>query len=252
MRVLSSQSGRDRTVTKFFKKLSIMLAVFSMDMTSAAGDDVGLTPHAAEYKVNISVLGGTLRTRFEAIDGGYRAESSIEATGMSRIIANGSIRESSVMRNTSDGLLPDRFVSVNTLLRGGESADLKFDWDERISSGLINGVNFTTSLDGNVHDRVSLQYGLMNDLMQGIQRGEYLLQDAEKLKALSISNIGTKSVTVPYGRFDAVGIQHQAANSSRATTLWCVEELGYLPVIIEQHRKGKRQMRAVLTRYATL
>ena len=36
---------------------------------------------------------------------------------------------------------------------------------------------------------------------------------------------------------------------------WCgnpvmlFEELGYLPVIIEQHRKGKLQVRAVLTRY---
>jgi hypothetical protein len=156
------------------------------------------------------------------------------------------------MRNTANGLLPDRFISVDTLSRGGESTDLKFDWDERIASGLINGANFTTTLDGNVHDRVSLQYGLMNDLIHGIQRGEYLLQDAEKLKLLSISNIGIKSVTVPYGRFDAVGIQHQTANSSRVTTLWCVEKLGYLPVIIEQHRKGKRQMRAVLTRYATL
>ena len=95
-----------------------------MGMTSAAGDDVGLTPHAAEYKVKISALGGKLRTRVEAIEGGYRAESSIEATGMSSIIAKGSIRESSVMRNTSDGLLPDRFVSVDTLSRRGESPTL--------------------------------------------------------------------------------------------------------------------------------
>ena len=239
-------------MTKLFEKLSIMVAVFSMGITSAAGDGVGMTPHTAEYKVKISALDGKLRTRVEAIDGGYRAESSIETTGISRIIAKGSIRESSVMRNTANGLLPDRFISVDTLSRGGESTDLKFDWDERIASGLINGANFTTTLDGNVHDRVSLQYGLMNDLIHGIQRGEYLLQDAEKLKLLSISNIGIKSVTVPYGRFDAVGIQHQTANSSRVTTLWCVEKLGYLPVIIEQHRKGKRQIRAVLTRYATL
>jgi len=206
----------------------------------------------AEYKVKISVLGGKLSTRIEAIDGGYRAESSIEATGMSRIIAKGSIRESSIMRYTADSLLPDRFVSVDTLSKGGESADLKFDWDKRIASGLINGLAFSADLDGTVHDRVSLQYGLMNDLIRDIQRNQYSLQDAEKLKILSISNIGTKSVKVPYGRFEAVGIQHQAANSSRITTLWCVEELGFLPVVIEQHRKGKRQMRAVLTQYAEL
>ena len=108
------------------------------------------------------------------------------------------------------------------------------------------------ALDGDVHDRVSLQYGLMYDLLNGGERAEYFLQDAEELKPLSISNIGTKAVKVPFGRFNAVGIQHQRQGSSRVTTLWCVEELGYLPVIIEQHRKGKLRLRAVLTKYNPL
>jgi len=211
-----------------------------------------VTPHAAEYKVKISVLGGKLRTRVEAVDGGYRAESSIEATGMSRLVARGSIRESSVIRATDAGLRPERFISVDTLSKGGETVDLAFDWATQLIGGTIDGNEFSTSIDGQVHDRVSLQYGLMNDLLTGVKRSQYSLQDAEKLKLLSITNIGSKPVKVPFGRFEAIGIQHQAANSSRVTTLWCVEELGYLPVIIEQHRKGKRQMRAVLTDYRAL
>lgn len=211
-----------------------------------------VTPHAAEYRVKISVLGGKLRTRVEAVDGGYRAESSIEATGMSRLIARGSIRESSIIRSTDAGLRPERFISVDTLSNGGQTVDLAFDWAGQSIDGTIDGGEFGTEINGDVHDRVSLQYGLMNDLLTGINRAEYSLQDAEKLKLLSITNIGSKPVKVPFGRFDAIGIQHQAENSSRVTTLWCVEELGYLPVIIEQHRKGKRQMRAVLTDYQAL
>lgn len=232
-----------------------MLALICAMVLSAPGpasaSDV-VKPHAAAYKVKISVLGGTLNTRVEAIEGGYRAESSIEATGMSRVLARGSIRESSVIRITAEGLRPERFLSVDTLTKDGESVDFAFDWDNKTISGTIDGNEFGTDIDGDVHDRVSLQYGLMHDLLTGIDRTRYSLQDAEKLKLLAISNIGTKQVKVPYGRFEAVGIQHQAANSSRTTTLWCVEELGYLPVIIEQHRKGKRQMRAVLTDYQAL
>lgn len=223
--------------------------VFVSTGTSAAQD---LPPHAAEYKVKISVLGGRLRTRVEEIEGGFRAESTIEATGMSRILAGGSIRESSLIELTSEGLRPSRFVSVDTLSKGGETADLRFDWDAKQIGGVINGSPFETTIGGNVHDRVSLQYGLMVDLLGDSLRAEYELQDAEKLKLLSISNIGKKMVKVPYGRFEAIGIQHQAENSSRTTTLWCVEELGYLPVIIEQHRKGKRQMRAELAKFERL
>ena len=92
----------------------------------------------------------------------------------------------------------------------------------------------------------------MYDLMKNGANDEYLLQDAEELKYLTITNSGLKPVSVPFGKFDAIGIQHQRSGSSRVTTMWCVEELGYLPVIIEQHRKGKLRLRAVLTDYEKL
>jgi hypothetical protein len=211
-----------------------------------------LTPHTAEYKVKISVLGGKLHTQFEATETGYTAESVIKATGMSRLIAGGAIRERSWFAEGDGGIQPIQYRSVDTLSRDHQLVDLDFNWNSREVTGLINGEDFQAALDGEVHDRVSLQYGLMYDLLNGGESAEYFLQDAEELKTLSISNIGTKPVKVPYGRFNAIGIQHQRQGSSRVTTLWCVEELGYLPVIIEQHRKGKLRLRAVLTKYNPL
>ena len=89
----------------------------------------------------------------------------------------------------------------------------------------------------------------MLDLLNGSPDTDYVLFDIDELKQVTVRNIGTKRVKVPAGSYDAVGIQHQAANSKRVTTLWCVEELNFLPVIIEQHRKGKLRVRAVLTAY---
>ena len=211
--------------------------------------ETALTPHTAEYKVKISVLGGRLITQLKENGDGYRAESSIEATGMSRIVARGAIRESSEFAASPEGLRPNRFLSDDSLTSDKEKVDFVFDWDAMAITGTINGEDFHTAMDGIVHDRVSLQYGLMFDLVNGVHRSDYALQDAEKFKPLSIKNIGPKEVNVPYGRFEAIGIQHQAAGSSRVTTLWVVEELGYLPVVIEQHRKGKLRLRAVLEEY---
>ena len=217
--------------------------------SSAAFASPALTPHSAEYRIKISVLGGKLHTRLDAIGDGYRAESSIEPSGMSRLFTRGAIRESSSFSESADGLRPFRYQSTDTLTKGGQTVDLEFDWGSGEVGGVIDGADFQAGLDGVVHDRVSLQYGLMHDLLNGIERSDYALQDAEKFKALSITNVGVKPVNVPFGRFEAIGIQHQATNSSRITTLWCVEELGYLPVLIEQHRKGKLRVRAVLTDY---
>jgi hypothetical protein len=235
-----------RSVSSFLLAVSL----FFVSSSSIAGPL--LTPHTAEYKIKISILGGKLSTQFQTTETGYMAESVIKATGMSRLIAGGSIREQSWFSERDGRIQPRQYRSTDGLSSDHDAIDLDFNWDSHEVTGLIDGEDFQAALDGDVHDRVSLQYGLMYDLLNGGERAEYFLQDAEELKTLSISNIGTKAVKVPFGQFTAVGIQHQRVGSSRITTLWCVKELGYLPVIIEQHRKGKLRLRAVLTKYEPL
>lgn len=211
-----------------------------------------LTPHTAEYEIKISVLGGKLHTSLSTTEDGYHAESSIRATGISRIFARGEIRESSSFGDSANGLRPSHFVSTDALTRNKETVDFRFDWEAGLISGMLNDEPFEAGIDGPMHDRVSVQYGLMHDLSNGVHRSDYFLQDSEKFKPLSVTNIGSKSVKVPFGRFMAIGVQYQVEGSSRVTTLWCVDELEFLPVIIEQHRKGKLQVRAVLTDYTRM
>jgi hypothetical protein len=229
------------------RKSVLLICLLLLALPSFAGPR--LTPHTAEYKVEISIVNGKLTTKFETTESGYFADSVIEATGMSRLLTRGSIREKSWFSEDYGVIRPHQYRSADTISSDKDVVDLDFDWKSREVTGFINGENFRASLDDDVHDRVSLQYGVMYDLLNGGARENYLLQDAEELKPLSISNVGTKAVKVPYGRFNAVGIQHHREGSSRVTTLWCVEELGYLPVVIEQHRKGKLRLRAVLTKY---
>ena len=73
--------------------------------------------------------------------------------------------------------------------------------------------------------------------------------EIDRLRPVNVRTIGKRRVDVPAGEFDDIGIQHQAEGSKRVTTLWCARELDYLPVIIEQHRKGKLKVRATLTEY---
>ena len=211
-----------------------------------------LTPHSAEYKIKISILGGRLNTRLQKTDDGFLAESVIKATGMSRLIAHGDIREKSWFAETNSGIRPSRFLSNDTLTKGDPQADLTFDWDQKMVTGLVDGEDFQAEIDGVLHDRVSLQYALMADLMRGGYSDQYSLQDAEELKLLSVTSMGTKSIKVPFGNFESIGLQHRAGSSSRVTTLWLAKELDYLPVMIEQHRKGKLQVRAMLSNYVPI
>jgi hypothetical protein len=211
--------------------------------------ETALTPHTAVYKVKISVLGGQLETELKATESGYVATHTIKPTGMSRLIARGTIRETSEFTSTRDGVRPVEYRSEDTLSRDKTQTAIRFDWESGEARGTVNGDEVVSVMDELAHDRVSIQYELMHDLLNGGPDSQYILFDVDRLKTVMVRNIGKKTVKVPAGKFEAVGIQHQAANSKRITTLWCVEELGYLPVIIEQHRKGKLRVRATLKSY---
>lgn len=229
--------------------LLVLVAAASL-VSAPALSSTRLTPHQAQYGVKISVVSGELNTQLALNeDGHYVATHTIAPTGLSKLVARGSISETSEFADGDNGVVPVAYRSDDSLSRDKERADIRFDWDRNEASGTVNEQEMTTVLEGLSHDRVSIQYQLMHDLLNDSPSEQYRMFEVDKLKTLNIRSIGSRNVKVPAGTFEAIGIQHQAENSSRVTTLWCVAELDYLPVIIEQHRKGKLRVRATLRRY---
>lgn len=218
-------------------------------LSHGVGASTVFTPHSAEYDVGFSVLGGKLSTRLSATEDGFTAHHVIRPTGMSRMITRGTIDEYSEFRVTPDGIRPDIYRSHDRITSDKVKADLSFDWDSFAASGTVNDEEFLFEMGELAHDRVSIQYQLMRDLKFDETNETYRLFDIDEMKTLNITLIGEKQVNVGAGTFDAIGIQHQRVGSSRITTLWCAAELDYLPVMIEQHRKGKLRMRAKLDKY---
>ncbi len=235
--------------------IAAICAITAATTSAPAEADGLLTPHSAEYKVKISVLSGRLNTQLRRTDSGYVATHRIEPTGLADAFVRGEIFAESAFAAGDEGLKPTHYIARDEISSDKLSADIHFDWE----AGRIRGsyqtedddapVDIDDPLDALMFDGVSIQYELMHDLMTSGAATEYVLHDVDELKRLTITNIGTQRVRTPAGEFEAIGIRHQAENSSRQTTLWCVAELDYLPVVIERHRKGKLQMRAQLRRY---
>lgn len=211
--------------------------------------DTALTPHSATYKVKISVLGGLLHTELRETGKGYAAKHVIVPTGMSRMLARGQIEEKSTFEIIETGVKPIEYSSRDSLSRDKETVKVTFDWETSEAHGTVNGEEVVSEINGLAHDRVSIQYEVMQDLLNGEASDKYTMFEIDRLRPVNVKIVGEKSVDVPAGEFDVIGIQHQAEGSKRVTTLWCAKELDYLPVIIEQHRKGKLRVRATLMEY---
>lgn len=208
-----------------------------------------LTPHSAEYKVKISVLTGVLNTRLVATGESFTATHELRPVGVAKLLVDGEIIESARFVAVADGVVPQHYSSKNTFDDEPEQIELDFDWQGHSVSGTANGQAVLQDLADPVHDRISIQYEMMLDLLHDEIGGPYRLFEVDKIKTLRVKNIGEREVRTELGVYTAVGIQHQTAGSSRVTTLWCAPELGYLPVIIEQHKNGKRNLQATLQSY---
>jgi len=223
----------------------LLLAVWAAPLYA----ETSLASHSATYKVKISVLGGQLNTELRRTDTGYQATHVIKPTGISRMFARGTLEESSTFDSAATGVKPREYSSRDTLSRDKSNVQVLFDWDAGEARGTVNGTEVVSIIDGLAHDRVSIQYEVMHDLLNSATSDQYTMFEIDRLRPVNVRTIGEKRVDVPAGNFDVIGIQHQAEGSKRVTTLWCARELGYLPVIIEQHRKGKLRVRATLTEY---
>ena len=247
-----TQTDRNRTFDRrssWRTAVAVAALLLSMQVCLAA-QPRELTPYTAEYKVKISVLSGKLATEFRRTPDGYVATSTITPSGLANVFLNGFVEETSWFGVSEKGVVPDRYKSIDTLTKDQKEMSFHFDWDRGEVSGNIADAEHVIALPGPVQDRVSIQFELMYELLNGQPADNYLMMNEEELRPIFVSNIGSKTVKVPFGRFTAVGIQHRNEDSSRVSTLWCVEELGYLPVIIEQHRNGKLRVRAVLSEYS--
>ena len=214
-----------------------------------------LTPHRAEYKVKISVLSGKLTTALTRDGDRFVATHLVKPTGLAGGFVGGEIFAESEFQEGSDGLLPMRYSANDEISSEKLRTDIAFDWDARRATGTFQTRDdpeprpVDEELVDDAHDGVSIQYELMKDLMNSGPNTEYVLFEHDRQRQLNIDTVGTQTVKTRAGEFETIGIRHQAEGSSRATTLWCAPELGYLPVMIERHRKGKLQMRAQLVSY---
>ena len=228
------------------KYMALLLA--TVIFMSQAHAEQSLVPHKAEYKVKISGLSGRLNTELGETEDGYVARHVIKPTGFARVLSRGQMDVSSAFAVAAHGVRPARYSAIDGI-RDDPPINLNFDWDSNTVAGTVGEDSVSLQWRGLSYDQVSIQYALMHDLLNDSVNSEYVLFDIDKMRTAKITKIDEKVFKTRAGKFTAIGIRHQKEGSSRQTTLWCVEELGFLPVVIEQHKSGRLKFRATLLSY---
>lgn len=216
------------------RSFSAILALALCICTAHAnGAEFSIEPHTAKYQISVGILKGTLVSTVVKNDSGFSATSVVKAKGGIGKYAKNTITEHAEFMVENGQIQPVLFSSIDELSDRPKTLNFLFDREAGIVSGTVNDARYEYPLDDDLYDRV------IADIRSGVKATDYRLMDGKKIKAITIRHLPSKQVTIPYGEFDVVGIEHDDVRKERRTVIWLAAELGHTPVLIEHYRKGR-------------
>jgi hypothetical protein len=231
--------------------VSILAAALGLVMAGASGAAT-LQPFVAQYQAKytwLSVGDIRLELKRDGMPGRWILETRGDPSGLARLVASGTLVQTSWMQVAGDGVRPLKFRLDDGMDRAKEDVSLDFDWSSSRARGVAKGEPVDTKLVPNTQDPVSFQFAMMLALQNGHEPGQLPMIDGQKIKLYDHTFLREERIKTPAGTFDTVVYRSARPESSREAIMWLAPKLGYLAVQVEQYRKGKKLFAMYMRQY---
>ncbi len=209
------------------------------------GSDFQFKPFQAQYQLKKAGLAlGIAQFELKAMaDNLWRYRSSIQPSGVARLFTQDSFSEASTVLISEGNIVPAGYQYQRTGSKA-ETARVDYDWDKHRATFTRNGKSKTIAISKQHQDRYSLVLSLMQASAQGQQAMTYPVID-KSMKTRTYKRDGEETITTPLGEQATIRII-QSGSGKRQVHYWLCPALNYIPVRIEQFRKGKSQLTMTL------
>jgi hypothetical protein len=209
---------------------------------------LGIPPFEAKYNVgNYSVTAAATTITLKRDGQLWLYQSYSRAQGFFALIRKERATESSWLEVEKDALRPVIYRYRQTGSNKKRDAESLFDWKTLSVDTTRGEKKLHQKLTVGTYDRFSVVLALMQAARKGFQVIEFPINDQGKIKTLAYENEGTEKIRVPYGALETLRVREIRNSGKRNTVSWFAPGLNYLPIRIEQFRKGKLVARMELT-----
>ena len=218
----------------------ILLAIAASPIATAARE----LPERFEATFLLEVAGTKIaRTQWSLVPGAggtYVSTSRTEPVGVFSLIRSEVRVERSEWTHAGNRLQPLAYRYTRTGRKARE-IEIRFDWEANVAFHDSSGTTWRLPVPPGTMDKFSYIFAMMRDLSRGERRVEYTIADGgRRLKRYLLAGIGEERIETALGTFDTTIIRRDREHSKRRTTMWCANELGFLPVkIVHLERDGQ-------------
>ena len=209
-------------------------------------------PFVATYEVTYRGLSaGTLTLTFrpDGPDGRYVYESRVGPSLLARFVVGADALERSIMEIGADGIRPLEWTLDDGKRGTARDGALKFDWSNGTVTGRVEDKPVELPIEPGVQDRLSIQIAVASALLRGEEPGEIRLIDDNRIKHYTYTKKDAVPLDTKLGKLETLLYESVRAKSDRVSRFWLSAHSEFLPVRVEQIRKGKVEGVIVMTEF---
>ncbi len=173
-------------------------------------------------------------------EGRYTFQSHTEAVGIMSLIYGGDITERSEWARFDGHWHPSEYHYRRTGFKERE-IHIRFDHRKRLARIRSPEGPWQKEVPEGVNDKLGYLLALMHDLEQGKEDLRYPIADGGRVRSYIFDILRKERIESAIGPLDTVVVKRLREDSGkkeRETTIWCAEDLGFLPVKIEHREAG--------------
>ncbi len=205
------------------------------------------TPFTASYKVEkynstVAVMQLTLQQK----DDQFIYTSKTQPKGLLDLFSNDKIVEQSTLRWDAEHqrlqLLGYQYTREE---RARDNQQFTVQWNNENSatcSGMARKQSFTLELASPAWDQLSVQLALMADLSSDENPAadyRYSIIDDAKLSEYLFQPEAQETIKIGQQEYHTLKLKRAHESGKRTTHMWLAPELGFVPVRVEQYKKGE-------------
>jgi len=204
------------------------------------------------YDVKYAAFGGDVT--LELLPGDTPNEYSISATtrprGLAKMFAPKQSTETAEFTFVDGQVVSHRYTLEDGTPSEEKDSKVNFDWDTGSAYSVYEQEIAELPLGPDVYDRISADVVVMLDQRNGKPPRTLYIVEKNQIREYTFEYQGEERIDLPQGPVDTVKYLRQRTGSSRSVMIWYAPELEFLPVRMEQLKRGKTQITFETTSYS--
>ena len=184
-------------------------------------------------------------------DGQYTFISRMKSSGFAKFLSGSLLLETSTGEITEDKIIPYTYLRQTD--KPDKNYELNFDRKSNLVKRIDSEEGYEEIFKEDTFDKLSYQAQMMMDLSNIVKENlnylNYDIASQKKIVTYNVNFIKEKKISTPMGKFKTLVVNRKNPNSSKETTVYCAEDLDWLPVRIDHTDKKGRSMTAKITSY---